>query len=123
MISSEPQQIVGSQGAANVGESRTAVRRPVLPPLEFLSNPAFSIRSDCGRALVSYDPMTRTGFVYHLAEEVWSIITPIDFKAFAQSLQHSGHAVTDSADARRWRAACDPGASSNVIALTGKTRH
>jgi len=115
--------IVGNEGGAIVGENRITVRRPLLPPLEFLSDPSYSIRSDCGRALVSYDPMTRTGFVYHLAEQVWSIVTPLDFKDFLASLQQEGHAITDSADARRWRAACDPEATSNVITLHGKTRH
>jgi hypothetical protein len=106
-----------------MGESRTTVRRPVLPPLEFLSSPEYSIRSDCGRVLISYDPITRTGFVYRLAEQVWTIVTPIDFNAFDQLVRQGGYSVTDSADARRWRAACDPGAPNNVIPLPDKTRH
>ena len=106
-----------------MAESHVTVARPVLPPLEFLSNAAYSIRSNCGRALISYDPITRSGFVYRLAEQVWTIVTPIDFNAFDQLVQQGGYSVTDSADARRWRAACDRGAPSNVIPLLDKTRH
>ncbi|MCI4566384.1 hypothetical protein [Lysobacter sp. CFH 32150] len=81
---------------------------PVLPDKAIFSDPAHTIRSADGLALLTYDPSTRAAFIYIIASKRWTILAPIDFAAFAILVAASGHAIPDSEDARRWVATCMP---------------
>ena len=89
-----------------MGERSTRVHLPALPSAEFFSRPQHSILDDRGLALLSYDPVTRSGLVYALTDKRWSIHVPIDFEVFAVLVASAGYRLNDCDDTRKWMAAC-----------------
>jgi hypothetical protein len=82
------------------------VRLPVLPDPAIFSNPNHTIRTDDGRALLTYDPLTRASFIYVMDQCRWTILAPVDFNTFVLMATMSGYRVADTADARRWLETC-----------------
>lgn len=87
-------------------ENNMRVRLPTLPDPAFFKKPEASILTEGGLALLTYDPVTRAGFLYLIAAETWSIAAPIAFEEFAVMVAAAGYRLPDSPDARRWVNAC-----------------
>lgn len=89
-----------------MAESHMRARLPALPHPDIFKDPEHTIRTIDGGALLTYDPATCSGFIYHIEHQRWSITAPIDFSAFAAMLALSGYVIADCADAQRWVRAC-----------------
>ena len=97
---------------------------PEMPPAEFFRDTRYVLKSECGRALVAYDPERRVGFVLHLDTRIWTIVGPIAFPAFLASVFGLGYTVGESTIAMRWLMACMPEFEhANVVPFPGKTSH
>lgn len=81
-------------------------RLPALPGPEFFRDPARTVGTACGSALVSYDPQTRAGFLYVIEEGVWSIAAPVDFPVFAALVRSAGYVLPESQLVRAWVGRC-----------------
>ena len=81
---------------------------PALPAPDFFACAENSIMTADGSAILSYDPSTCSGFVYYIADRVWTISAPIDFVTFALQARLAGHAIDEGEATRRWLAACFP---------------
>ena len=107
-----------------MSKRKLKARLPALPAPEFFNNPAHSIMTDDGTALLSYDADTCSGFVYHIDTGAWSINAPVDFNTWAFLVRMTGYAVSDTEDARRWFRACSPNPQGdNVVDFPGSVRH
>jgi hypothetical protein len=82
------------------------VRLPALPDPTIFTNPDHTIRTDDGRALLTYDPLTRASFIYVVEQCRWTILAPVDFDTFVLMATVSGYRLADTADARRWLETC-----------------
>lgn len=89
-------------------EKTTRVRLPALPDPALFNDPSHTIMTDCGGALLTYDPATRAAFIYAVDKGRWNITAPVEFEVFASIVALAGYHVGDSDDARRWVAACMP---------------
>ncbi|TXH66598.1 MAG: hypothetical protein E6Q88_11680 [Lysobacteraceae bacterium] len=89
-----------------MSESTLRIRLPRLPHPDIFSNPELTIMVDDRSALLSYDPITKTGIIYNLAHHRWTITTPVDFQEFAATCALAGYAVRESKDSSRWLRAC-----------------
>lgn len=89
-----------------MSERKTRVRLPALPAAEFFQAPEHTILSADGKALLSYDSATSSGFVYYLDTRSWSITAPVSFDAWATLAAAAGLAIPPGADAARWIRAC-----------------
>lgn len=90
-------------------------RLPRLPDPAFFRDPERTVATSGGGALVSYDPETRAGFVYVIAEGLWSISAPIDFPMFAALLNVSGHRLPATPEVRAWVDRCLAGAADSFL--------
>lgn len=89
-----------------MSESTMSVVLPRLPELSVFNNPANSILTACGKALLIYDPATATGIIYNIERGRWSITTPVEFDLFAGMTELAGYALQQGRDAERWMRAC-----------------
>lgn len=104
--------------------AKIQARLPNLASPDVFSDPSRSIMSMDGRALLTYDPITRSGFIYHIESEVWFIQAPVDFVQFAFLARASGYSINAGEDAQRWLRACSPNAAGgNVVDFPGHVRH
>lgn len=100
------------------------IRLPALANPEIFNDPSRSIMSADGRGLLTYDPATRSGFIYDLESKVWLIQAPVDFLHFALVARSGGYTINDGEDATRWLRACSPNAAGeNVVDFPASTRH
>ncbi len=107
-----------------MSEVSIAATLPQLPHPDFFKDPAHSIRSLCGEAILTYDPETRCGMIYRIAAGSWMISTAIDFAVFALIAAGSGYRIAEGEDSKRWIRTCDPHpAGANVVDFPGNTRH
>ncbi len=91
---------------------------------EFFNEPTRTIMSDDRAVLLSFDPNTRSGFIYYIESGTWSITAPVDFVTWAMLVRASGHVVSDSNDSRQWFKACQPNlACARIIDFPGHSRH
>lgn len=96
---------------------------PRLPAPGFFRNPRHSIATEGGGSLLTYDPETRAGFIYHRATGTWQITAPVAFETWVTLVHAMGLAIGDSEDARRWIRACSPHpAGDNVVDLVPPSR-
>lgn len=95
-----------------MGENRVMLPRPVVPAPEFFAAPEYTIKTEDGAALLSYDPDTRAALIFSIAAQRWSVFVPCAFDEFAAIIGLCGFRVPVGEDARRWLAACsgEPGA-------------
>jgi hypothetical protein len=87
-------------------ENAIRVHLPALPAAGFFNDPDCTILTVDGDSLLSYDPVTRSAFVYSIVAQRWSITAPCDFAFFAGLVAIAGHRLADCDDTRRWMAAC-----------------
>ncbi len=107
-----------------MGKRKLRARLPALPGKEFFAQAQHSIRTQDGSALLTYDPQTRSGFVYYIETGQWTICAPVDFVTFALHARMAGHTIGDSPDVARWLRACSPNpAGGTVVDLHPLTRH
>lgn len=100
------------------------VRLPRLPEPAFFGTPDHSILTLCGGAILTYDPATRSGFIYHIGQKNWFIAAPIDFKEFTGLVVAGGWRIADGDDTQRWLRACDVRpAGSNVLSFHDRATH
>lgn len=89
-----------------MSEQTLQAQLPTLPETSFFTDPERSIMTSDARALLSYDPQTRAGFVYVIDKRQWFISAPIEFPDFARICAHSGYTIGSSDDAKRWLRVC-----------------
>jgi hypothetical protein len=77
----------------------------MMPAAELLARPDHSIRTICGQAVLTYDPVTATGIVYRIADARWHILQPVGFAEFAATVASCGYDVPDCEETARWLAA------------------
>lgn len=94
---------------------RINARLPRLPDPTFFRDPERTVATSDGGALVSYDPDTRAGFLYVVAERLWSISAPIDFPMFAALLNASGHSLPATPEVRAWVDRCLAGTADSLV--------
>lgn len=90
-----------------MGKARITAKLPALPEPEFFARAENSIITRDGAAILTFDPSTRSGFIYRVATGSWLISSPVSFGEFALLVVGSGYSVDDSEDARRWLRACE----------------
>ena len=90
-------------------------RLPRLPDPAFFRNPERTMATSDGVALVTYDPETRAGFLYVVADGLWSISAPIDFPVFAALLDASGYSFPATPAVRAWVDRCLAGAADSFL--------
>lgn len=100
-----------------MAEKVTRVRLPALPSPELFNDPERTILTDCGGALLTYDPATRSAFIYSFETCRWNITAPVDFEVFASIVALAGYRVRDTEDARRWVESCMHGPAGAAPAL------
>jgi hypothetical protein len=104
--------------------TKIRVQLPTLARADTFSDPSRTIMSAEGAALLTYDPGTRSGFIYRFEGEVWLIHAPVDFLQFVVLARLHGYTINDGEDARRWLDACSPNAhGENVVAFPQGKRH
>ena len=86
--------------------SKITATLPLLAHPDVFRDPARTIMTAEGKALLTYDPVTRSGFIYEIESRTWFIQAPVDFLQFALVARLSGHTVADTDDARVWLQAC-----------------
>lgn len=107
-----------------MGKRKLRARLPSLPTPAFFAEAQHSILTQDGSALLTYDPRTRSGFIYYIESGLWTILAPVDFVTFALHARLAGHTIGDSQDVARWLRACSPNpAGGNVVDLHAMTRH
>lgn len=90
-------------------------RLPRLPDPAFFRDSERTMATSDGGALVSYDPETRAGFLYVVAEGFWSISAPVDFPMFAALLDASGYSFPATPEVRAWVDRCLAGAADDFV--------
>lgn len=90
-----------------MGESKVVVPRPVVPAPEFFAVPDYTIKTDDGTALLSYDPDTRAAMIFMVAVSRWSVFVPCEFEHFVGIIGMCGLRIPVGDEARRWLAACN----------------
>ncbi|MFD1069945.1 hypothetical protein ACFQ2D_08370 [Luteimonas composti] len=106
-----------------MGNARITAKLPALPAPEFFARAEHSIITRDGAAILTFDPSTRSGFIYQVATGAWLISSPVSFGEFALLVVGSGYAVDDSEDARRWLRACGAEGGSIPPHPPGGRRH
>ena len=104
--------------------SKLQAKLPALAHPDTFRDPTKTLLSAEGKALLTYDPVTRSGFIYDIETGIWFIQAPVDFLQFALVARMSGHTIADSDDARIWLQSCrnnDPAHCGN--AAPAGTRH
>jgi hypothetical protein len=79
---------------------------PALPSDDFFKAAQHTIRSADGRALLTYDPATQSGFVYQIATGHWHICAQISFTLFTFFATGIGYAPADDESLAHWLRAC-----------------
>lgn len=94
-----------------MGENRVLILAPMVPAQEFFADPEYTIKTEDGAALLSYDPNTRAAMIFSVTARRWSVFVPCAFSDFAGIIDLCGFRIPSGDDARRWLAACnrDPG--------------
>ena len=87
---------------------------PELAHPDIFKDPTRTLLTAEGKALLTYDPGTRSGFIYEIESGVWFIQAPVDFLQFALVARMSGHTITDSEDARLWIQSCSGAMTAHV---------
>lgn len=99
-------------------------RLPALAHPDVFSDASHTIMTAERNALLTYDPATRSGFVYCIGSGVWCIWAPVDFLQFAIFARASGYTINEGEDARRWMQACGGDSQAPVPAMIEQeTRH
>ena len=89
-----------------MAERKMQVRLPRLAMPSVFSDGLNSILTADRETVLTYDPATRSGFVYAIRREFWSISAPIEFSEFYALLLHAGYELLAGEDAQRWLRAC-----------------
>jgi hypothetical protein len=90
-----------------MGENKVLIPAPVVPAPEFFADPEYTIKTDDGAALLSYDPNTRAAMIFSVAARRWSVFVPCAFSDFAGIIGLCGFRIPIGDEARRWLAACN----------------
>jgi len=85
------------------------IRPLTLPRLDFMADPANTMRSADGRALLSFDPSTQCGLIYQIAQQRWTVMQPVAFEDFAVVAAAAGFQLGANDAARAWIARCMEG--------------
>ena len=104
--------------------SKLQAKLPTLAHPDTFRDPTRTLLTAEGKALLTYDPVTRSGFIYEIESGIWFIQAPVDFLRFALVARLSGHTIADSEDARVWLQSCrsDDPTPGDTMAPAG-TRH
>jgi hypothetical protein len=70
-------------------------------------DPRRVLASDDGEVLVTFDPITMTGGVYHVAAKLWSMWGPMALDEFLGSLRDRGIEFEDEDARQAWLQALD----------------
>lgn len=107
-----------------MSENTLQARLPALAHPDVFKDPSRTLLTAEGKALLTYDPATRSGFIYEIESGVWFIQAPVDFLQFAVVARMSGHTIAESDDARIWLRACQGSThQQECSAAPAGTRH